>query len=64
LPHRWEYLSVGSAATTGPGGGSGVRSTSDSTAVDPAAVAEEVFRDLVCRASFGNLPSVLKPVLA
>lgn len=43
--------------------GSGVRTNSDSTTVDPAVVAEEVFRDLVCRASFGNLPSVLKPVL-
>ncbi|KAL3869787.1 hypothetical protein ACJMK2_042424 [Sinanodonta woodiana] len=29
----------------------------------PAFVAETVFRDLVCRASFGNIKSVLKPVL-
>ncbi|KAK2183320.1 hypothetical protein NP493_315g01029 [Ridgeia piscesae] len=29
----------------------------------PAVVAETVFRDLVCRASYGNINSVLKPVL-
>ncbi len=30
----------------------------------PAVVAETVFRDLVCRASYGNISSVIKPVLA
>ena len=29
----------------------------------PAQVAETVFRDLVCRASYGNIKAVLKPVL-
>ncbi|XP_053391092.1 protein EFR3 homolog B-like [Mercenaria mercenaria] len=29
----------------------------------PAQVAETVFRDLICRASFGNLKPVLKPIL-
>ena len=29
----------------------------------PAVVAETVFRDLVCRASYGNINSVIKPVL-
>lgn len=29
----------------------------------PAQVAETVFRDLICRASFGNIKAILKPVL-
>lgn len=29
----------------------------------PSQVAETVFRDLICRASFGNLKPVLKPIL-
>lgn len=29
----------------------------------PAYIAEMVFRDLVCRASYGNVKSVLQPVL-
>jgi len=29
----------------------------------PGQVAETVFRDLICRASFGNLKPVLKPIL-
>ena len=30
---------------------------------DPPHVAETVFRDLVCRGSYGNINSILKPVL-
>jgi len=30
---------------------------------DPAHVAEYVFRDLVCRASYGNIDAVIRPVL-
>lgn len=30
---------------------------------DPAHLAEVVFRDLICRASYGNIKSVLSPVL-
>ena len=30
---------------------------------DPSALAEVVFRDLVCRASYGNIRSVILPVL-
>ena len=29
----------------------------------PPVVAKTVFRDLICRASFGNISSVIKPVL-
>jgi len=29
----------------------------------PAYIAEAVFRDLVCRASYGNIKTVLRPVL-
>jgi hypothetical protein len=29
----------------------------------PSAVAEKVFRDLICRASFGNISSIIAPVL-
>ena len=29
----------------------------------PSVVAETVFRDLVCRASYGNIHSIIKPVL-
>lgn len=29
----------------------------------PAIVAETVFRDLVCRASYGNINAVIKPAL-
>ena len=29
----------------------------------PAQVAETVFRDLICRASYGNIKAILKPVL-
>ena len=30
---------------------------------NPACVAETVFRDFVCRASYGNINAVIKPVL-
>ena len=30
---------------------------------DPSHLAEVVFRDLICRASYGNIKSVLSPVL-
>lgn len=30
---------------------------------NPANVAETVFRDLICRASYGNINAVIRPVL-
>ena len=35
----------------------------ESSGETPASNAEKVFRDLVCRAAFNNLKSVLRPVL-
>lgn len=29
----------------------------------PAYIAETVFRDLICRASYGNVKSTLRPIL-
>ena len=40
------------------------QSSSDNDPEPAHAVAEKVFRDLICRAAFNNLKSVLHPVLS
>lgn len=52
---------TGTAAEPLTGGGGGAAGSDGSE--DPAAVAEAVFRDLMCRATYANINSVVKPML-
>jgi len=53
------------ACTAEGGGGIGKRAEPESPRDEenPSSVAEAVFRDLVCRASYGNINAVIRPVL-